>query len=34
MAWIRHHDRYGDPKAMNAKQLAEEMKKECCSETK
>ena len=34
MAWIRHHDRYGDPNAMNAKQLAEEMKKECCSEMK
>lgn len=32
MAWIRHHDRYGDPNAVDAITLAANPKKSCCEE--
>jgi predicted dithiol-disulfide oxidoreductase (DUF899 family) len=32
MAWVRHHDRYGDPKGVDAKTLASQSLKECCSD--
>ncbi len=32
MAWVRHHDRYGDPKAMDAITLLAQPLKSCCDE--
>jgi predicted dithiol-disulfide oxidoreductase (DUF899 family) len=32
MAWVRHHDRYGDPSGVDAMTLITQPKKECCSE--
>ena len=32
MAWVRHHDRYGDPKGLDSKTLAIQSSKGCCSE--
>ena len=34
MAWVRHHDRYGDPKAMDAIALLAQPIKSCCEEGK
>lgn len=34
MAWVRHHDKYGDPKAMDAIMLIAQAKDDCCSEKK
>lgn len=35
MAWVRHHDKYGDPKAMDAiAVLAQQKEKSCCSDEK
>jgi predicted dithiol-disulfide oxidoreductase (DUF899 family) len=34
MAWVRHHDKYGDPKAMDAITLLAQPLKSCCSEEK
>ena len=31
MAWVRHHDKYGDPKAFDAMMLFAQNKEECCS---
>jgi len=30
MAWVRHHDKYGDPKALDAIMLIAESEKTCC----
>ncbi len=32
MAWVRHHDKYGDPKALDAIMLIAQSKEACCSE--
>jgi predicted dithiol-disulfide oxidoreductase (DUF899 family) len=32
MAWVRHHDKYGDPKALDAIMLIAQSKDGCCSE--
>lgn len=32
MAWVRHHDKYGDPKAFDAMMLFAQAKEGCCSE--
>jgi predicted dithiol-disulfide oxidoreductase (DUF899 family) len=32
MAWVRHHDKYGDPKALDAIMLLAQSKDGCCSE--
>src|SRR5467141_1151852 len=32
MAWVRHHDKYGDPKALDALMLIAQSKDGCCSE--
>src|SRR5438445_1443920 len=32
MAWVRHHDKYGDPKALDAIMLIAQSKGGCCSE--
>ncbi|HLH06852.1 MAG TPA: thioredoxin family protein [Terriglobales bacterium] len=31
MAWVRHHDKYGDPKAFDAMMLFAQAKDNCCS---
>jgi predicted dithiol-disulfide oxidoreductase (DUF899 family) len=32
MAWVRHHDKYGDPKALDAIMLIAQSKDACCSD--
>jgi len=32
MAWVRHHDKYGDPKALDAIMSLAQSKDGCCSE--